>query len=57
MLTIHKGKDQLEKAFAAGIDDFVNKPFTEPELIARLRAGMRAGRRRRAVFRKAQWRR
>jgi putative two-component system response regulator len=42
MLTVHRGKEQLEKAFAAGIDDFINKPFTEPELIARLRAGMRA---------------
>lgn len=42
MLTVHRGKEQLERAFAAGIDDFINKPFTEPELIARLRAGMRA---------------
>jgi putative two-component system response regulator len=42
MLTIHTGREQLERAFAAGIDDFVTKPLAEAELMARLRAGTRA---------------
>ena len=42
MLTMHTGKDQLSKAFDAGVDDFINKPVTDSELMARLRAGMRA---------------
>src|SRR5665213_3100106 len=42
MLTTHAGKDQLAKAFDAGVDDFINKPVTDSELMARLRAGMRA---------------
>ncbi len=42
MLTMHTGKEQLAKAFDAGVDDFINKPVTDSELMARLRAGLRA---------------
>ena len=38
MLTIHAGNEDLSRAFDAGVDDFIRKPFTEPELIARIRA-------------------
>ena len=41
MLTVHASTDQLSRAFDAGVDDFIRKPFTEPELMARLRAAMR----------------
>jgi putative two-component system response regulator len=42
MLTMHTGKEQLCQAFDAGVDDFINKPVTESNLMARLRAGLRA---------------
>ena len=42
MLTIHASSEDLGRAFDAGVDDFIRKPFTGPELTARLRAGMRA---------------
>lgn len=42
MLTIHAGKTQLARAFDAGVDDFITKPVNDADLMARLRAGMRA---------------
>jgi len=42
MLTVHTGKDELARAFDAGVDDFLAKPFNDAELMARLRTGMRA---------------
>ena len=42
MLTIHSSKDQLSRAFDAGVDDFLAKPSTQAELIARLRSALRA---------------
>jgi len=42
MLTIHSAEEQLEKAFSAGIDDFMPKPFTKADLMTRLRVGKRA---------------
>lgn len=42
MLTIYGGREQLGRAFNAGVDDFISKPFSECELMARLRAGFRA---------------
>jgi diguanylate cyclase (GGDEF)-like protein len=42
MLTIHAAKEDLCKAFDAGVDDFLGKPFDEADLMARLRAAMRA---------------
>src|SRR5207302_457367 len=41
MLTIHSSRDQLSRAFDAGVDDFLAKPFSEAELIARLRSALR----------------
>ncbi len=35
MLTMHTGVDQLCRAFDAGVDDFINKPFSKSELMAR----------------------
>jgi putative two-component system response regulator len=42
MLTMHASKDDLARAFDAGVDDFLAKPFEEVELMARLRSGLRA---------------
>ncbi|HET6248357.1 MAG TPA: response regulator [Tepidisphaeraceae bacterium] len=42
MLTVHASNDDLKRAFDAGVDDFIAKPFSEADLTARLRAGMRA---------------
>jgi diguanylate cyclase (GGDEF)-like protein len=41
MLTVHASKEELCKAFDAGVDDFLAKPFDEVELMARLRSGLR----------------
>ena len=41
MLTARTDADDLVSAFAAGIDDFLTKPFNEEELHQRLRAGQR----------------
>jgi diguanylate cyclase (GGDEF)-like protein len=41
MLTAKTDEDDLISAFAAGIDDFLTKPFNEEELHQRLRAGQR----------------
>jgi putative two-component system response regulator len=42
MLTVRTGKDELARAFDAGIDDFLAKPFQEGELMARIRSGVRS---------------
>jgi putative two-component system response regulator len=42
MLTVRTSKEELDRAFDAGVDDFLAKPFSEVELTARLRSGMRA---------------
>lgn len=41
MLTSMTDKDILESAFAAGANDYVQKPFNETELRARLRSALR----------------
>jgi putative two-component system response regulator len=42
MLTVHTGKEELQRAFDAGVDDFLAKPFNDAELMARLHTGIRA---------------
>lgn len=42
MLTAHAQKSRLIEAYDAGVDDFVSKPFDAEELLARVRAGIRA---------------
>ena len=42
MLTIHRDHESLLEAYQAGVDDFVGKPFNAEELLARIRAGLRA---------------
>ncbi len=42
MLTVHSTIEDMSRAFDAGIDDFMSKPFTEGEMMARLRSGLRA---------------
>jgi putative two-component system response regulator len=42
MLTAHSDKHRLLDAYRAGVDDFVSKPFDQEELLARVRAGLRA---------------
>ncbi len=42
MLTVHAASDELSKAFDAGVDDFIAKPFNDMELMGRLRTGFRA---------------
>jgi putative two-component system response regulator len=44
MLTVHSDKCRLLEAYEAGVDDFVAKPFDAEELLARVRAGLRAAR-------------
>lgn len=41
MLTAKTSDDDLVEAFAAGVDDFIRKPISVPELKARLTAGLR----------------
>jgi len=41
MLTVHDDEDHLIRAFKAGADDYLSKPFSKRELIARLSAGER----------------
>jgi putative two-component system response regulator len=52
VLTIHSEKTHLVEAFDAGIDDFIGKPFDQGELLARIRAGLRAVRMREDLTRK-----
>jgi putative two-component system response regulator len=42
MLTMHADEIELTKAFDAGVDDFLAKPFNSVAMMARLRAGLRA---------------
>jgi putative two-component system response regulator len=42
MLTMHSDEEELSKAFDAGVDDFLAKPFNSAAMLARLRAGLRA---------------
>jgi two-component system KDP operon response regulator KdpE len=41
MLTIHNTEAAKVEALDAGADDFVTKPFSTPELLARIRAALR----------------
>ena len=41
MLTGHTTEADLLAAFEAGADDYVKKPASEPELLARVKAGCR----------------
>ena len=57
VLTAHSDEEQLIKAFEAGADDFLSKPYREPELAARVNAAVRIAtleanlaKERRAVF-------
>jgi diguanylate cyclase (GGDEF)-like protein len=42
MLTMHAEEAELAKAFDAGVDDFLAKPFNGAAMMARMRAGLRA---------------
>jgi two-component system, OmpR family, KDP operon response regulator KdpE len=41
MLTVRKGEEDKIEALDAGADDYVTKPFSTPELLARIRANLR----------------
>src|SRR5436309_15628635 len=41
MLTIRNSEEDKVAALDAGADDFVTKPFSTPELLARIRAALR----------------
>lgn len=41
MLTVHDSEQDKVAALDAGADDFVTKPFSMPELLARIRAALR----------------
>jgi two-component system KDP operon response regulator KdpE len=41
MLTVRNTEEDKVQALDAGADDFVNKPFSTPELLARIRAALR----------------
>jgi two-component system KDP operon response regulator KdpE len=41
MLTVRNSEEDKVKALDAGADDFVTKPFSTPELMARIRAALR----------------
>jgi sigma-B regulation protein RsbU (phosphoserine phosphatase) len=40
MLTARKEDFDFERGYAAGVDDFLTKEVREPELIARIHAGL-----------------
>ena len=42
MLTVHNAESDKVEALDAGADDFVTKPFSTPELLARIRAALRS---------------
>jgi two-component system KDP operon response regulator KdpE len=41
MLTVRNSEEEKVRALDAGADDFVSKPFSTPELLARIRAALR----------------
>ncbi len=41
IISVNSDRDSVVKVFEAGADDFMPKPAYEPELLARLRAGLR----------------
>jgi two-component system KDP operon response regulator KdpE len=43
MLTVRSAEKDKTAAFEMGADDYVTKPFSLPELLARIRAGLRRG--------------
>jgi putative two-component system response regulator len=53
MLTAHSNKNRLLDAYAAGVDDFVSKPFDPEELLVRIRAGIRSAKLHDELVRKA----
>lgn len=53
MMTTHADKSRLLEAYEAGVDDFVVKPFDHEELLARVRAGIRAAKLHDDLVRKA----
>jgi putative two-component system response regulator len=53
MLTGHSDKSRLLDAYAAGVDDFISKPFDAEELLARVRAGIRSAKLHDELYRKA----
>jgi two-component system KDP operon response regulator KdpE len=40
MLTVRDGEEDKAKAFEAGADDYVTKPFRLPDLVARVRTAL-----------------
>ncbi len=42
MLTCHSEPDRMRRAFDVGVDDFLAKPFTEGDLLARIHSAQRA---------------
>ena len=53
MLTAHSDTNRLLDAYEAGINDFISKPFNHEELLARVRAGLRAAKLHDELARKA----
>jgi len=43
MLTVHSAEKDKVEALDAGADDYITKPFSTPELLARVRAALRRG--------------
>jgi two-component system KDP operon response regulator KdpE len=44
MLTVHDGEEEKVEALESGADDYVTKPFSTRELVARIRAAIRGSR-------------
>jgi DNA-binding response OmpR family regulator len=41
MLTVHNREEEIVRAFEAGADDYVTKPFSPKQLVARIQAALR----------------